>query len=63
MSFYAQRYVGDLQRRQTSNETIAMTVVQQLAPAAMNAVLVIVYLVVMLFYSVPLALVGRGEAA
>jgi len=56
--FYAQRHVGDLQQRQSDNESIAMTVVQQLAPALINTVLIILYLVVMLVYSVPLALVG-----
>ncbi len=58
VEFYAQRRVGDLQQRQSANETIAMTVVQQLAPAAMNCVLIVLYLVVMVVYSVPLALVG-----
>ena len=58
VEFYAQRRVGDLQQRQMANETIAMTVVQQLAPAAINCVLIVLYLVVMVLYSVPLALVG-----
>ena len=58
VEFYAQRRVGDLQQRQAANETIAMTVVQQLAPALMNSALILLYLVVMVLYSVPLALVG-----
>ena len=58
VEFYAQRHVGDLQQRQAANESIAMTVVQQLAPALINAILIVLYLVVMLVYSVPLALVG-----
>ncbi len=58
VNFYAQRHVGDLQQRQAANESIAMTVVQKLAPAAMNCVLIVLYLVVMVLYSVPLALVG-----
>ena len=62
VEFYAQRYVGDLQQRQMANEDIAMTVVQQLAPAVMNAGLIVLYLVVMLLYSVPLALVGVATA-
>ncbi|MBE6472048.1 MAG: NHLP family bacteriocin export ABC transporter peptidase/permease/ATPase subunit [Coriobacteriaceae bacterium] len=60
VEFYAQRHVGDLQQRQAANETIAMTVVQQLAPAVLNSLLIILYLIVMLVYSVPLALVGVG---
>ena len=58
VEFYSQRHVGDLQQRQAANESIAMTVVQQLAPALINCVLIVLYLVVMLVYSVPLALVG-----
>ena len=58
VEFYAQRHVGDLQQRQSANESIAMTVVQQLAPALINCILIILYLVVMMVYSVPLALVG-----
>ena len=58
VEFYSQRHVGDLQQRQSANESIAMTVVQQLAPALINTVLIVLYLVVMMVYSVPLALVG-----
>lgn len=58
VDFYAQRHVGDLQQRQAANESIAMTVVQQLAPSAMNCVLIVLYLVVMVLYSAPLALIG-----
>ena len=58
VEFYAQRRVGDLQQRQADNEAIAMTVVQQLAPAIMNTALIVLYLVVMIVYSVPLAFVG-----
>ena len=58
VEFYAQRHVGDLQQRQSANQDIAMTVVQQLAPSVMNAVLIVLYLIVMMNYSVPLALIG-----
>ena len=58
VEFYAQRRVGDLQQRQADNESIAMTVVQQLAPAIMNCALIVLYLAVMVLYSAPLALVG-----
>ena len=60
VAFYAQRHVGDLQQRQAANEGIAMTVVQQLAPAIMNTALIVLYLVVMVCYSAPLALVGMA---
>ena len=60
VEFYAQRRIGDLQQRQAANESIAMTVVQELAPALINSILIILYLVVMMIYSVPLALIGVG---
>lgn len=58
MGFYEQRNVGDLQQRQQDNESIAYTLVSQLAPVALNAALLAFYLVVMLRYSIPLTLVG-----
>ncbi len=58
VGFYAQRMVGDLQQRQESNETIASTLIEQLAPALLNAVLLVLYLVVMVSYSWKLAIVG-----
>lgn len=58
MDFYSQRMVGDLQQRLSSNESIAFTLVSQLAPVLLNIVLLIFYLVVMLRYSVLLSLVG-----
>ncbi|MBQ9001393.1 MAG: ATP-binding cassette domain-containing protein, partial [Eggerthellaceae bacterium] len=58
IGFYAQRMVGDLQLRQQANESIAFVLIGQLAPVAVNAVMLVLYLVVMLDYSAPLALVG-----
>ena len=58
VGFYAQRMVGDLQQRQQANELIAFTLVGQLAPVAVSAAMLVLYLAVMLRYSVPLALVG-----
>ena len=58
MKFYSQRMVGDLQQRQSSNELITMALVGQLAPIFVNAVMLILYLVVMLRSSVLLTLVG-----
>jgi len=58
MGFYAQRMVGDLQQRQSSNERIAYTLVGQLAPVLVNAVMLVLYFVVMLRQSVILTLVG-----
>ena len=58
VGFYAQRMVGDLQMRQSDNERVAATLVGQLAPVLINAVLLILYLVIMLNYSIPLTAVG-----
>ena len=56
--FYAQRMVGDLQQRQSSNETVAFALIGQIAPILVNVVMLVLYLVVMLRYSVLLTAVG-----
>ena len=58
VGFYAQRMVGDLQQRQESNESIAATFMEQLAPSLLNAVLLFLYLGIMLEYSWKLTIVG-----
>ena len=58
VGFYAQRMVGDLQQRQSSNETIALVLIGQLAPIIVNGIMLVLYLVVMLRYSVMLTIVG-----
>ena len=58
VGFYAQRMVGDLQQRQSANETIAFALVGQLAPVLINVVMLVLYLVIMLRYSVLLTVVG-----
>ena len=63
VGFYEQRAVGDLEQRQEANETVAATLVDQLAPAVFNVILVILYLVVMVSYSWKLTLVGLISVA
>ncbi len=58
VGFFAQRMVGDLQQRQATNETIAFAMVGQLAPVLINGVMLVLYLVIMLQYSVLLTAVG-----
>jgi len=58
ISFYAQRMVGDLQQRQSMNEAIAYTLVGQLAPVIINTIMLVLYLVIMLNYSVLLTAIG-----
>ena len=56
--FYSQRMVGDLQQRQSMNETIAFSLIGQLAPVLINMAMLVLYLVIMLNYSVLLTAVG-----
>ena len=58
VGFYSQRMVGDLQQRQSMNETIAFALIGQLAPVLVNTVMLVLYLVIMLNYSVLLTIVG-----
>ena len=58
VSFYEQHNVGDLQQRQSENESVAYMLISQLAPVMLNVVLLVVYLVVMVRYSLMLTLVG-----
>ena len=60
MDFFSQRYVGDLILRQKSNQSIAATLVQQLAPLAIQMMLLVLYLTFMLRYSVLLTMIGLG---
>ncbi len=58
MEFFSQRMAGDIQGRQESNAMIAEQLVETFAPLALNAVMMVFYLVVMLRYSVLLTLIG-----
>ena len=58
MEFFSQRLSGDILQRQTTNATIAGTLVNTFAPLLLNTVMMVFYLVVMLRYSVMLTIVG-----
>ncbi len=58
MEFYSQRMAGDIAQRQKLNESIAKELINSFAPLVLDAVMMVIYLVVMLNYSVLLALVG-----
>ncbi len=62
VEFFSQRMTGDIVSRQSSNEGIASTLIQQLAPLALNFATLIFYLFIMLRYSALLTLVGLGSA-
>ena len=58
VGFFSQRMVGDLQQRQSSNETVAFALIGQIAPVIVNVIMLVLYLVFMLRYSVLLTAVG-----
>ena len=58
MDFFSQRMTGDIMQRQGTNASIAGTLVQTVAPLALNTIMLIFYLLVMLRYSVLMTLVG-----
>jgi len=58
MSFFSMRNVGDLQQRMHLNQTITHTLVEVLAPQAINIVLLVLYVALMFSYSVSLTIIG-----
>ena len=58
MDFFSQRLSGDLLQRQSANASIASTLVNMVAPLSLNAVMMVVYLVLMLKSSVLLTMIG-----
>ena len=61
MEFFSQRMAGDIQQRQSSNASIAGTLVNTFAPLVLETVMMVFYLVVMLRYSWLLTLVGLAS--
>jgi len=58
MEFFSQRMTGDIIQRQETNASIVETLVYTLAPLALNAIMMVVYLTVMLRRSVLLTFIG-----
>lgn len=58
MEFFSQRLAGDIQQRKDTNAGIANSLVNLFAPLALNAAMMVFYLVVMLRYSPLLTAVG-----
>ena len=58
MEFFSQRYAGDIQGRQTSNASIANTLINTFAPLLLNTAMMVIYLVLMLRYSLILTAIG-----
>ena len=58
INFFAMRYVGDLQQRQRLNESITHSLVEVLAPQAINVTLLVLYFILMLSYNYMLTMIG-----
>ena len=58
MEFFSQRMAGDIQSRQSTNATIAGTLVNTFAPLLLNSIMMIFYLVLMLKQSLLLTAIG-----
>ena len=63
MEFYSQRMAGDIEGRKQANASVAESLVNTVAPLALNAAMVVFYLVIMIRYSWILTLVGLGSLA
>ena len=61
MEFFTQRMAGDIQSRKSQNASIAGSLVNTLAPLALDMVMMVFYLVVMIRYSWILTLVGLAS--
>lgn len=58
INFFSQRNAGDIVTRQNSNEGIAETLIQQLAPILLNLIMLVFYLGMMFNYSIVLSIIG-----
>lgn len=63
MTYYSGRSVGDLQMRTTENQMVVTTLMTQVAPAAINIVMLVLYVIVMSYYSLFLTLLGVSTVA
>ncbi len=58
MEFFSQRMAGDLMQRKSTNESIAGTLVETVAPLGLETIMAVLYLVLMLRYSPFLTMIG-----
>ena len=58
MEFFSQRMVGDILQRESTNATLASSLVDTIAPLALNAIMMFFYLFIMIRYSLVMTLVG-----
>lgn len=60
MLFFSQRHVSDISDRQMMNASVANTLIQTFAPQILQLFMLIIYLVIMIRYSLILTLIGVG---
>lgn len=60
VEFFTQRMAGDIVARKNTNASIAATLINTFAPTVLNTIMMVIYLVVILRYSVALTLIGIG---
>ena len=58
MEFFSQRMAGDIQSRQQTNASIASSLINTLAPLALNTIMMVFYLVLMLRQNLWLTAIG-----
>lgn len=63
MEFYAQRYAGEVGSRMEINDNLARLLSGQLSVNLLNVVMALLYVVLMLFFDVPLTLIGLAITA
>lgn len=63
IAFFSQRYAGDLSNRIENNNNISVFLTSKLAEAVLNCIIAPVYLVILLFYSPLLTLIGLAVTA
>jgi NHLM bacteriocin system ABC transporter peptidase/ATP-binding protein len=63
ISFFTQRYSGEIGNRVSLNDKVAKLLSGDLANAALNVIIVLFYALLMFSYDVPLTLIGIGMAA
>ena len=63
VGFFSQRHAEDIAIRKQINESLASNIINTLAPTALNMVMMLVYLVVILRYSVLLTVIGLAGLA
>lgn len=62
LTFFSQRYSVDIANRQMENEQVSDSIINRISPLMANITLTVLYFILMLSYSVRLALVALGAS-